>query len=115
MIHRDDIPNLSGHDIPHDEINVLRAVWLMIGAPRHEAIAAACGAINRLYLYPPETLAGVEDEVVRLAVSIGLGHAETQACRFVQESEFGQLAFLFFGSRSAYQGRDLPHLLARIA
>jgi len=74
--------------------------------------AAAGRAVNGLHLHPPEALARVEDEVVEFAVSVGFGYAKAQACCFVQERQFAQLAFLFGVQRSTYQGRNLLWPLA---
>jgi len=43
-------------------------------------------------LDPPEASTGVEDVVVALAVSPGLGHGETQANDFLHERELGDLS-----------------------
>jgi len=40
----------------------------------------------------PAVVASVEDEVVAVALSPGLGHAETEAGGFVEDSGFGDLA-----------------------
>jgi len=64
-------------------------------------------AENGLHLHPPESLAGVKDEVVAFAVSVRPGHAKTRASRFVQKRKFGQLACLFGLERSADQRSDL--------
>jgi hypothetical protein len=48
---------------------------------------------NCLHLHPPQALARVDDEVIALVISVGLGHAKAEARRFVHEGEFSQFTF----------------------
>ena len=51
---------------------------------------------RRFDLNPPEmrdaTLGGIQNKVVGLGVSIGLGHAETQGHGFVKKSDFDEFS-----------------------
>jgi hypothetical protein len=49
-------------------------------------IAAVALVFGRADLHAPETVAGVEDEVVAVAVSPGLGYSEAHGDRLMHES-----------------------------
>jgi hypothetical protein len=57
-----------------------------------DGIAAVALVRGGADLHAPEARAGVEDEVVAITVSPGLGDGEAQVDGFVHESKFGQLS-----------------------
>jgi hypothetical protein len=57
-----------------------------------DGIAAVALVGGGADLHAPETVAGVEDEVVAVAVSPGLGYAEAKGYDFVHEGQFGKFS-----------------------
>jgi hypothetical protein len=82
LVHRDYVPNPKGNDIGNEEVNLLSLISLDLGSlavmGSVDLITAAVGLEigGWPHLHPPEALARVEDEIVVLVVSIGLGYAK---------------------------------------
>ena len=57
-----------------------------------DGVAAVALVFGGADLHAPEAVAGVEDEVVAVAVSPGLGDAEAEGDGFVHESQFGEFS-----------------------
>src|SRR6266404_5965761 len=85
---REHVPEIEGHDVGDDAIDVVGgegdhfALHVDIGMDGVAALALVGGGAH---LHAPEASAGVEDVVVAVAVSPGLGHAETEADSFLHE------------------------------
>jgi len=98
---RDYVPGVSGHDVSHEKINIVRGVDpLPVGAAAMAGLniitaPALDGSLGGFDLYAPEMRAGVKDEVVRLDFAIRFGDAETELGGFVHESEFGDVTATF--------------------
>ena len=86
------VPAFHRVDVGDEEVDLLGGVWA--GAvPGNTNLVSRLLAPNRLHLDAPEEVAGVEDEVVVVAISPGLGDAEAERDGFTHESEFGHFSF----------------------
>ena len=77
----EDEPGVLGDDVGDQEIYLGRAVadFAAFGAAvRVEVIEAVEARRRGLHLDAPESLSGVEDEVVAVTVAVGPGDAESQ-------------------------------------
>src|ERR1700674_971568 len=87
LVDRNYIPNTKRHDIGCEEVNLVGPVrfdlviWAVVAGADGIGGMGGLGAGGWFYLYPPESLARVEDEIVALLVSIRLGYAKAQARR----------------------------------
>ncbi len=99
-----------GDDVGDQEVDLGRVVgdYAAVGAAvRVDVVAAVEDRGGGFHLGAPESLSGIEDEVVALAVAVGLGYAESHARRLEDEREFCQLAAAF-GSVLLVVGGVLP-------
>ena len=96
---RHHIPNVLRHDVGHEEVNVGSGVGPALDvAAGMEAVSGLAVAVRRLHLHAPGTGAVVEDEVVAVALSRGLGHGEAEGGGFEEERGFGDLSAALGGS-----------------
>jgi hypothetical protein len=92
---REHVPEIERHDVGDDAVNVVGgegdhfALYVDVGVDGVSAMALVGGGAD---LNSPEASAGVEDVVVAVAVSPGLGHTEAQADSFLHERQFGDLS-----------------------
>ncbi len=106
----EDEPGVLGDDVGDQEVDLGRVVGdcAAVGtALRVDVVAAVEDRGGGFHLGAPESLSGIEDEVVALAVAVGLGYAESHARRLEGEREFCQLAAAF-GSVLLVVGGVLP-------
>jgi len=90
----DHVPEVLGDDVDGDEVDFIGGIAAIV-APTFDDIMRVDEAARGFDLDSPEFVAGVEDEVVALAVSPGPGDSEAEACGFGEESGFGSLAVGF--------------------
>jgi hypothetical protein len=96
----DDVPDVGAEDENGEEINFGGQVGEMFvgGLPVSvNGIGAVMGGGAGFDLDAPGALAGVEEEVVALAVAVGLGHDQALAAGFYHEHHFGEFAALLAG------------------
>jgi hypothetical protein len=101
-----DVPEVLGREVGDEEIDVVDGVG---GAPAggFDLVAGLGAALGGFDLHAPEVMAGVEDEVVALAVSPGLGDTEAEAGGFGEEGGFRGLAASFAsGEANGMELRD---------
>ena len=92
-LNRHHVPDVVRHDVADQEINVSGRIGPAGDvAAGVEGVSVDRARVGGLDLHPPAMAAGIEDEVVAVALSPGLGHAVTEAGGFVEESGFGNLA-----------------------
>jgi len=109
---RDYIPCARGHDIDHQEIDVVCGIRPartpvacldIIGTP------GLSPGVRGLDLHTPESATGVEDEVVMLDVAGRFDDSESEFSGFVHEGEFGDVALTFairvFALSDLWEGR----------
>ena len=78
----DDVPEFFGDDVGGEDVDFVGRVGtlgaILLPGMGHEGVAVASGDLvaGGFDLDAPEAVAGVEDEVVAVAVSPGLGDAE---------------------------------------
>jgi hypothetical protein len=95
---REHVPEIERDDVGDDAIDVVGgegdhfALYVDVGVDGVSAMALVGGGAD---LNSPKASAGVEDVVVAVAVSPGLGHAEAQAHSFLHEGQFGDLSAAF--------------------
>lgn len=93
----EDVPGVLGDDVGDEEVYLLGGVADFGGAAAEMAGSDVIGAVEiasaGLDLNAPElgraAAGGVEDEIVGLAVAVGLGGAESKGNGFVEEGDFG--------------------------
>jgi hypothetical protein len=94
-LHGDDEPGVLGDDVGDEEIDFVggvgsvAAVRAVDGIQHVGAVLEGAGGFD---LYLPEVRCGVDDEVVMLAVAIGVGDGEAEAGGLVDESQFSKFA-----------------------
>ena len=66
LFYGDDVPQIFGHAVGHQEINVSLGVGHALVARHLDQVAAVGAAAVGLYLYAPEAVSRVEDEIVAL-------------------------------------------------
>ena len=110
----DYVPGGFGDDVGHEEIDFAGGVGshglaeTALDVDEIGSVAQYCG---RLDLHPPQSLTGVEDEVVALAVSVGLGYSEAEAGGFVHEGQFREFATAFRALVISFPGIGLTDLV----
>jgi hypothetical protein len=92
---RDDVPAIFGNDESGEEVDFLQgvgdgfAVGAAVSVEVPESIEKLGGAFD---LDAREEVAGVGDEVVSVGVAEGLGDAEAEVERLVEEGDFGEFS-----------------------
>ena len=79
---RNDDPSVFGENVADKEVDFVGGVGdgdAVRAALRGEEVSALAEAAGRLDLHADETAAGVEDEVVAIAVAVGFGDSESEA------------------------------------
>jgi len=90
---RHHIPNVLRHDVGDKKVDVRSGVGSALDvAAGMEAVSILAVAVRRLHLHAPGTGAVVEDEIVAVALSPGLGDGEAEGGGFVEEGGFGDLS-----------------------
>jgi len=87
------VPEIFRNDISDDKVDFLGGIGRR--AIEFDDVAGAVGAAGGLDLDAPELLAGVDDEVVALAVSPAFGDAKAKAGGFGEKSGLGSFAKRF--------------------
>jgi hypothetical protein len=91
-----DVPDVEGDDVGGEDVDVVGGVGdfaLSVDAVAGlHVVAAGAQDFGALELHAPEAGAGVEDEVVALAVSPGVGDVEAEGFGFEQEGGFGEFS-----------------------
>jgi|ERR1051326_7344279 hypothetical protein len=94
-----DVPGGLGNDVGDDEVNFLGGIARVAGHV-FDAVTGIGEALSRLDLDAPESVSGVEDEVVALAVAPGLGGAEAEAGDAGEERGFDGFANFLGGGET---------------
>ena len=98
---RDHIPDVLRHDVADEEVNLAGGVGPALDvAAGMEGVSIFAVAVRRLHLHAPGTGAVVEDEIVAVALSPGLGDGEAEGGGFVEEGGFGDLSAALGGQAS---------------
>jgi hypothetical protein len=86
----DYVPDVDGNEVPDKYVDVFGGVLglLLITASCMQVVAAFAMVASRLDLDTPESLTGVEDEVVAFGVAPRFGDSEAEAGGLVEEGEF---------------------------
>ena len=91
-----DVPDVEGKDMDGQGVDIVGGVghfaFAVDAVDGLDVIAAGAHHLGALYLYTPEAEAGIEDEVVALAVAPGLGQVEAQGFALEEESGFGEFS-----------------------
>jgi hypothetical protein len=82
------IPQILGNDIDRNEIDFAHGVATAPPAAL-DHITVMDKVTGRFDLHSPELVAGIEDEIVALAISPGFGDTEAEAGSFGEEGGFG--------------------------
>lgn len=91
---RYDIPGVNRDDVSNDEVDLIGGVS-RAASTGFDDVTVVDKALGGLDLDAPKFVAGVEDEVVALALAPGLGDAEAQASGFGEKGGFDGLAARF--------------------
>jgi hypothetical protein len=103
----DDVPDIEWNDVSDDGVYVFGRKCdhfvLHVDVGMH-AVAAVGLILGGADLDAPEALAGIEDEVIALAIAPGLGHAKAQPGNLEHEGQLGALSASFrrAGGRGLY-------------
>lgn len=92
----DDVPQVLGDDVGDQEIDLVESVGAMRAAALHPVTAFGV-TLGGFHLHADESAAGVEDEIVALAVSPRLGHGEAEAGGFGEKNGLGDFTITFAG------------------
>ena len=80
----DDVPGIWRNDVSDEDVDIFGGVGdfaFAVGTvDRLDVVAAGAQDFGAFQLHAPEAGAGVEDEVVALAVSPGFGGVEAEGC-----------------------------------
>lgn len=112
----DYVPDIKRDDVGYEEVDVVGSVGSfvgLVGVDGLDVVASEAEVGGAFDLNAPEAAAVVEDEVVALAVSPGLGEFEAEAFGFEEEGGFGEFsgalgvaaAVLLFWGFCRYFGR----------
>ena len=93
------MPVNPGNDIGDDEVNFLGGVARVAGHV-FDAVTGIGEPLSRLDLDAPESVSGVEDEVVALAVAPRLGGAEAESGGAGEERGFDSFADFLGGGKA---------------
>lgn len=96
--HRDDVPGVERDDIAGDEVGIgggVDGTAFAAGVSGAGFVGSRTKGVGSLDLDAPEAGAVVDDEVVALAVSPGLGDDEAEAGGANDEGGFGKLSDTF--------------------
>lgn len=91
----DYVPEIEGEDVGDEDVDVgggVVAFLLAVTVSGLDRVSVGVERLGALDLDAPGTRAGVEDEVVTLAVAPGLGDGESEAGGFDYEGGFGELS-----------------------
>ena len=91
------VPEIEGHDVGDEKVDVVGSVdRVVVAAASMEGVAAVLTSrVCGLNLDAVEVSAGLDDEIVRVAVAPGFGDAESEAGGFVKKGGFGEFAAAF--------------------
>ena len=87
----EDEPGVLGNDVGDEEVDFVESIWdrAAVGAAVRVYVVEAVEECGRGFnLDAPEAMSGFEDEVVALAVAVGLGHMEALGGGLVNERQF---------------------------
>jgi len=77
-----EVPHVEGDDVGHEEIDVVGGVayfaFAVDAVDGLDVVAAGAEDLGAFELHAPEAGSGVEDEIVAIAVSPGLGEVEAE-------------------------------------
>ena len=99
----EDVPGVVGDDVGDEGVNVIGRIGefgfgaelaSIDGADGLDVVSAGAERGGAFYLDTPEARAGVENEVVALAVGPGFSDAESQAGGFEEKGGFGIVSCL---------------------
>ena len=91
----EDEPGVLGNDVGDEEVDLVEMIRNDAGvgaAVRIDVILAVEECGGGFHLDAPEAMSGFDDEVVALAVAVGLGHVETLGGGLVNEGQFGKFS-----------------------
>jgi len=92
----DDVPGIEGWDVDGEDVDVVGGVgdfaFAVDGVGGLDVVAAGADDFGAFDLHAPEAAMVVEDEVVAIAVSPGLGAVQAEGFGFEQEGGFGELS-----------------------
>src|SRR5262249_5258206 len=92
---RDYVPEIQRKNVGDEEVDVgggVVALLLLVGVGGLDLVGAGVERLGALDLDAEGAVSGVEDEVVALAVSPGLGDGEAEAGGFDDEGGFGEFS-----------------------
>ena len=92
----DHVPDFLRNDVGNKEIDFVEAI-IGGGSAALDPVGGLGEALGGLDLNAPQEGPVIEDEVIAVAVSPGLGHAETKADGPEHENEFRDFTFALFG------------------
>ena len=114
---RDHVPEIEWDDVGDDAIDVVGgegdhfAFYVDVGVDGVSAMAFVGGGAD---LDAPEAASGDEDVVIAVAVSPGLGDAESEGDGFLHECQFGDLSAAFGRERLVLVGGGASRMGARL-
>jgi len=92
----EDVPDVEGENLGGEEVDVGGGVddfaFTVDAVDGLDVVAAGAEDFGAFDLHTPDASAGVEDEVVTLAVSPRLGQVEAEGFGFEQEGSFGEFS-----------------------
>ena len=89
---REDVPEIQRHDVGDQQVDLMNTVGNVLprlGADVESSAADGAYAVGGFDLHFQQASAGVDDEVVALAVSPGLGDSDVHGGGLDQEGDFG--------------------------
>jgi hypothetical protein len=91
-----DVPDVERDDVGYQDVDIFGGVddfaFAVDAVDGLDVVAAGAQDFGAFQLDAPEAGAGIEDEIVALAVSPGLGDAEAQDSGFEHEGGFGEFS-----------------------
>jgi hypothetical protein len=99
----DHIPDVFGYDVGNQKIDVVGSVFPVGGVAGSNAVIMRPARVSGLDLHAPGTPAVIQDEIVAVAVALGLGNGKAEESCFVEKSGLASLTApldVKFGSMS---------------
>ncbi len=104
----EDVPDVERDDVGEEDVDVVDGVGRfsgLIGVDGLDVVSAGSDGGGALDLSAPKALAGVEDEVVTLAVAPGPGDTKAQRLRLEQKGCFREFSSAFGVGASRFADR----------
>ncbi len=108
---REDVSDVFSDDVGDEQVDLagrLGCTPVRLGADVESAAGLGALAVSRFHLNSKRASAGLDDEIVAVAVAPRFGHADAHECGLGEESGFGVFAAAF-----GEVGADSPIVIPR--